>query len=82
MPPRSSEPLTSLVGSANASDLRLQSGHVGLMAGRQAAKVARPAMAEWIRRHSDDRLQQDNPDSDGLAPAGRGLAGPGTAVAH
>ena len=82
VPPRSLEPLTSLVGSADASDLRLQSGHVGLVAGRQAAKVARPAMAERIRRHSDDRLQQDNPDSDGLAPAERGLAGPGTAVTH
>ena len=59
----------------DASDLRLQSGHVGLVAGRHAAKVARPAMAEWIRRHSDGRLKQANPDSDGLAPAGRGLAG-------
>ena len=25
----------------------------GLVAGRQAAKVARPQIADWIRRHSD-----------------------------
>jgi polyhydroxyalkanoate synthase len=52
VPARSSEPLTALVGSDDAQELRLQSGHVGLVAGRQAAKVARPQIADWIRRHS------------------------------
>ena len=55
VPARSSEPLTRLVGSPDASELRLQSGHVGLVAGRQAAKVARPQIADWIRAHSEDR---------------------------
>jgi polyhydroxyalkanoate synthase len=54
VPASSSEPITKLVGSTDASDLRLQSGHVGFVAGRQAAKVARPQIADWIRRHSDE----------------------------
>jgi poly[(R)-3-hydroxyalkanoate] polymerase subunit PhaC len=54
VPAASSEPITELVGSTDASELRLQSGHVGFVAGRQAAKVARPQIADWIRRHSDE----------------------------
>jgi polyhydroxyalkanoate synthase len=54
VPAASSEPLTELVGSKDAGELRLQSGHVGFVAGRQAAKVARPQIADWIRRHSDE----------------------------
>jgi polyhydroxyalkanoate synthase len=54
VPSAASEPITNLVGSSDASDLRLQSGHVGFVAGRQAAKVARPQIADWIRRHSDE----------------------------
>jgi polyhydroxyalkanoate synthase len=55
VPAAASEPITALVGSRDATDLRLQSGHVGFVAGRQAAKVARPQIADWIRRHSDER---------------------------
>lgn len=55
VPPKSSEPLTALVGSPDASELRLESGHVGLVAGRSAAKVARPALARWLRQHSTDQ---------------------------
>jgi polyhydroxyalkanoate synthase subunit PhaC len=54
VPAAASEPLTDLVGSKDTSELRLQSGHVGFVAGRQAAKVARPQIADWIRRHSDE----------------------------
>jgi polyhydroxyalkanoate synthase len=54
VPSAASEPITQLVGSEDASELRLQSGHVGFVAGRQAAKVARPQIADWIRRHSDE----------------------------
>jgi polyhydroxyalkanoate synthase len=53
-PAASSEPLTQLVGSDDATELRLHSGHIGFVAGRQAAKVARPQMADWIRRRSDE----------------------------
>ena len=52
-PAASSEPLTRLVGSDDASELRLQSGHIGFVVGRQAAKIARPQIADWIRRRSD-----------------------------
>src|SRR3954468_894576 len=39
VPSAASEPITALVGSEDAGELRLQSGHVGFVAGRQAAKV-------------------------------------------
>jgi poly[(R)-3-hydroxyalkanoate] polymerase subunit PhaC len=53
-PAASSEPLTQLVGSDDATELRLHSGHIGFVAGRQAAKVARPQIADWIRHRSDE----------------------------
>ncbi|MBV9471917.1 MAG: alpha/beta fold hydrolase [Solirubrobacterales bacterium] len=53
-PAASSEPLTRLVGSDDATELRLESGHVGFVAGRQAAKVARPQIADWIRQRSEE----------------------------
>jgi poly[(R)-3-hydroxyalkanoate] polymerase subunit PhaC len=57
VPAPSSEPLTRLVGSRDARELRLRSGHVGLVAGRSAAKVARPQIVDWIRSHSDEVAQ-------------------------
>ena len=53
-PAASSEPLTALVGSGDARELRLESGHIGFVAGRQAAKVARPQIREWLAEHSDE----------------------------
>ena len=47
----SSKPLVGLVGSDDATELVLQSGHIGLVAGRQA-KEAQPRIAEWIRARS------------------------------
>jgi polyhydroxyalkanoate synthase len=55
VPAPSAEPLTGLVGSRDAGELRLETGHVGLVAGRYATEVARPAIADWIRRHSANR---------------------------
>jgi poly[(R)-3-hydroxyalkanoate] polymerase subunit PhaC len=55
VPPASAEPLSGLVGSRDTTDLRLEVGHVGLVAGRYAEEVARPAIADWIRRHSANR---------------------------
>jgi polyhydroxyalkanoate synthase len=40
-----------LVGSDDATELRLAAGHVGLVAGRSAAKVTLPGIADWIRAH-------------------------------
>jgi polyhydroxyalkanoate synthase len=53
-PAASSEPLTRLVGSDDVSELRLESGHIGFVAGRQAAKVARPQIRGWLADHSDN----------------------------
>ena len=55
VPAPSAAPLTGLVGSRVASELKLEVGHVGLVAGRYAEEVARPAIADWIRRHSANR---------------------------
>jgi polyhydroxyalkanoate synthase len=57
VPAKSTEPLVGLVGSPDAGELRLQSGHVGLVAGRQSAKIARPKILDWIRRHSEERAR-------------------------
>ena len=57
VPAKATEPLVGLVGSPDASELRLQSGHVGLVAGRQSAKIARPQIVDWIRRHSETRAR-------------------------
>lgn len=53
-PAASSEPLGRLIGSDDVSELRLESGHIGFVAGRQAAKVARPQIREWLATHSDE----------------------------
>jgi polyhydroxyalkanoate synthase len=53
VPAPAAEPLVRLVGSEDAGELRLKSGHVGLVAGRSAAKVSRPQIADWIRARSD-----------------------------
>jgi len=42
-----------LVGSSEAEELRLAAGHVGLVAGRAAAKVTLPGIAGWIADHSE-----------------------------
>jgi poly[(R)-3-hydroxyalkanoate] polymerase subunit PhaC len=55
VPAASAQPLVGLVGSRDATELRLETGHVGLVAGRYAEEVARPAIADWIRRHSANR---------------------------
>ena len=52
VPAPSSEPLVGLVGSPDASELRLESGHVGLVAGRYGREGRPAAIADWIRRHS------------------------------
>jgi polyhydroxyalkanoate synthase len=57
VPVRSSEPLVALVGSRDARELRLQTGHIGLVAGSYAEQVARPGIADWVRSHSRSRAR-------------------------
>lgn len=53
VPLAAAEPVTALVGSEDAGELRLDAGHVGLVAGRAAAKVTLPGIARWIAEHSE-----------------------------
>ena len=52
-PLASVEPLGKLVGSSEADTLKLAAGHVGLLAGRRAARETLPSIVEWLDRHSD-----------------------------
>jgi polyhydroxyalkanoate synthase len=51
VPLPAAEPLAGLI--PHADELRLQAGHVGLVAGRAAAKVTLPGIAGWIADHSE-----------------------------
>ena len=53
-PAASSEPLARTGRLGRRGELRLESGHIGFVAGRQAAKVARPQIREWLASHSDE----------------------------
>ena len=53
VPMEAAEPVVELVGSDEAEELRLAAGHVGLVAGRAAAKVTLPGIAGWIADHSE-----------------------------
>ena len=52
VPVEACEPYVDIVGSGQAEELRLDAGHVGLFAGRQATKLTLPSISEWINRHS------------------------------
>jgi polyhydroxyalkanoate synthase subunit PhaC len=51
VPLAAAEPLKQLI--AQTEELRLGAGHVGLVAGRAAAKVTLPGIAGWIAEHSE-----------------------------
>jgi polyhydroxyalkanoate synthase subunit PhaC len=52
VPPASSEVLTELVGSEDVTELRIPAGHIGLAAGRDAAKITVPGIVEWLKARS------------------------------
>ena len=52
VPVEACEPYVEVVGSGQTEELRLDAGHVGLFAGRQAAKLTLPSLVEWFRAHS------------------------------
>jgi polyhydroxyalkanoate synthase len=52
VPLPAAEPVARLV--PQAEELRLAAGHVGLVAGRAAAKVTLPGIAQWIADHSEE----------------------------
>ena len=51
VPPESTAPLPGLVGSAEVQEMRLPSGHVGVVIGRTAQRRNLPAMADWLEQH-------------------------------
>ena len=53
VPPPATAPITGLVGSEDVTELRLPSGHVGLIVGGTARRRSIPAMADWMEAHSD-----------------------------
>jgi polyhydroxyalkanoate synthase subunit PhaC len=59
VPSASAGPVIDLVGSETADELRLPAGHVGLVAGRQAAKTTIPTIVEWLRAHSESLAHQE-----------------------
>jgi polyhydroxyalkanoate synthase len=54
VPAAGSEPQRELIAFADATELRLKAGHVGLLAGRQASKVTLPQIAAWLQEHSEE----------------------------
>ena len=53
VPPAAAAGLPDLVGSEDRSELRLPSGHVGLIVGSTAHRRNLPAMADWLEAHSN-----------------------------
>lgn len=53
VPPESTYGLDELVGSDDATEMRLPAGHVGLIVGNGARKRSIPSMIGWMLEHSD-----------------------------
>ena len=53
VPLAAAAPLAGLIGGPDVEELRLAAGHVGLVAGRAAAKVTLPGIVGWIAAHGD-----------------------------
>jgi polyhydroxyalkanoate synthase len=53
IPEAASAPLIDLVGSTDRRQLRLDSGHVGLVVGRMAAKTTVPTIIEFLKQRSE-----------------------------
>lgn len=52
VPPPASEALRPWVGSEDFTELRIPAGHIGLAAGRDAAKITIPRIVEWLNERS------------------------------
>ena len=53
VPAEATLPLNGLIGSAEAYELALPAGHVGLIVGRGAKTRCMPAMSNWMLEHSE-----------------------------
>ena len=54
VPLAAARPVPEVVGSGQGEELLLHAGHVGLVAGRAAAKVTLPGIVDWIVAHSEE----------------------------
>jgi polyhydroxyalkanoate synthase len=54
-PPEAVTPMLDLIGSDDKSELRFETGHVGLIVGRNAVRKTMPQIAEWITQRSGAR---------------------------
>ncbi len=52
VPPAASERLGALLGTDDFTELRIPAGHIGLAAGRDAAKITVPGIVEWLNARS------------------------------
>jgi polyhydroxyalkanoate synthase len=52
VPVGASEPIVDLVGSEDASELRIQAGHISLATGRDAIRTTVPKIIEWLEARS------------------------------
>ena len=55
-PPEAVTPMLELIGSDDKSELRFETGHVGLIVGRNAVRNTMPQIAEWITERSGTRV--------------------------
>jgi polyhydroxyalkanoate synthase subunit PhaC len=53
VPRAATRPILGLVGSTDTAELELDSGHIGLVVGRTAAKVTVPAIIDFLQRRSE-----------------------------
>jgi polyhydroxyalkanoate synthase len=54
VPPAAAEPIVDVLTGTRVDVLRVEGGHVGLAAGRTAAKVAVPQILRWLHEHSEE----------------------------
>lgn len=52
VPRESAEPLVEMVGSTDKQQIVMEGGHVGIVAGRSAARNLWPRVADWLAEHS------------------------------
>lgn len=52
VPPESNHPVMDLVGSKDKHEILVDSGHMGIMAGRDASKKLWPRLDGWLRGRS------------------------------
>jgi polyhydroxyalkanoate synthase len=64
VPPAAAGQLLDLVGSPDREELRLRSGHLGLLLGRTAHKRNLPVIADWLERHGGADTTNTTPRGD------------------